>query len=227
MSPSTKTIVYDWNGTLFDDTAIACRCFSIVVEDLGYPPISLDAFRQHFEVPFDRLYRGLGLSETDIEKIGNALTGKSHDYYEPLADKAPLREGVSDFLAYAKTNGFRQIILSNHMVDPINRQLNRLKITPFITEVLANASREKQFLDGSKSERLQHYLANNGLEPLQTIIVGDSPEETHIAHSLGLISVAVTGGYVTEPRLRAAQPDYLIHSFSDMPALLNNKRFTA
>ena len=97
------------------------------------------------------------------------------------------------------------------MLEPIDRQINRLKVAPFITKILANASRERQFHDGSKGERLRHYLANNGLEPRQTIIVGDSPEETYIARSLGLISVAITGGFVSE----------------QLPAILHERGFTA
>ena len=69
-------------------------------------------------------------------------------------------------------------------------------------------------------------MIENGFVPQQTIIVGDSPEETRIARSLGLISVAITGGFVSEQRLCAAQPDFLIHSFSEMPAILRDRGFT-
>jgi phosphoglycolate phosphatase len=225
MTSPPKTIVYDWNGTLFDDAPIACRCNSLIVESLGYPAISLDAYQHHFDMPIDRLYRGLGLAEADVEKIGNSLGTSFHDSYEPLADKAPLREGAGRLLAYAHTHGVRQIILSNHLIDPIRRQLNRLEISSFISDVLANATKERQFRDGPKSERLRHYMLSNGLEPQHTIIVGDSPEETHIARELALISIAVMDGFVAEQRLRNAQPDFLIRSLSEIPALLQQLGF--
>ena len=225
MAEPAKTIVFDWNGTLFDDAPIACRCNSLVSESLGYPPIAMDAFRQYWSMPIENLYRGLGVSEADIQTINASLLHLFHDNYEPLADKTPLREGAADFLGRAHAADLRQIILSNHIIGPIDRQLNRLGVASFIAAILANPSREHQFRGELKSERLHNYMRQNNLAPEWTVIVGDSPEETHIARSLGLISVAMTGGFVSEQRLSEARPDHLVHSFSELMIVLREQGF--
>ena len=57
------------------------------------------------------------------------------------------------------------------------------------------------------------------------MIVGDSIEEIHIAHEQDLISVAITGGCVSEERLRAGNPDYLIHSLHELKPILQERGF--
>lgn len=229
MNNNIQTIVYDWNGTLFDDASIVCTCISHVIEQMGYPAVSFGAFQQHFDMPIERLHRGLGVSDKDIQRLTlnrmgvcleNDRVVNFHDLYEPLADKAPLREHAFSLLDKAHSRCVTQVILSNHLVDPIQRQLYRTDTAQFIETILANPSREKQFQEGPKSERLRRYMAENDIRPEVTLIIGDSPEETVIARSLGLTSVALTGGFVSEERLRAAKPDYLFHSLADVIPLL-------
>ena len=66
-----------------------------------------------------------------------------HDTYEPLADKTPLRQGAQDLLAHCHAAGIAQQILSNHLVEEIKKQLRRLNIAPFISDVMAIADREE------------------------------------------------------------------------------------
>nr|WP_229191582.1 hypothetical protein [Bradyrhizobium brasilense] len=42
------------------------------------------------------------------------------------------------------------------------------------------------------------------------------PVETNIARNLGLISISITGGFVSESRSRAAKPDHVIHNYHEL-----------
>lgn len=75
----------------------------------------------------------------------------------------------------------------------------------------------------SKGERLHLYMRAYNLNPSSTFIIGDMPVETDIARELGLISVAITGGFVSETRLRAAQPDYLIEDHHKLLPILQER----
>ncbi len=119
-------------------------------------------------------------------------------------------------------------ILSNHIVDPIRTQLRRLEIEHFFAEVLAYADRATQFKDMTKGERLRRYrVAQRHRGPQDTMIVGDTVEEIQIAREQGLISVAITGGCASEERLRAENPDYLIHSLHGLKPILQERGFVS
>jgi phosphoglycolate phosphatase-like HAD superfamily hydrolase len=60
-----------------------------------------------------------------------------------------------------------------------------------------------------------------GLCPAETVYVGDSPEDLQMARSADVrAAIAILGPFPTERRLRAAKPDLLLESISELPAAL-------
>ena len=226
MSASAKFIVWDWNGTLFDDAHAVLATTNQLLENLGRAPVSVADFHAHYAIPLESFYRNLGI--TDAEMPAMVSKGSAfHDYYEPRAAKVGLREGAKDLLAMTHGHNIQTLILSNHIVDAIRVQLSRFEIEHLFHEVLAYANRDVQFLDMTKGERLRRYMATHGHNPQNGIIIGDSPEEIEIARELGLVGVAITGGCVSEQRLAATKPDHLIHSLPELKPVLQDRGFVA
>jgi len=221
----TKNIVFDWNGTLLEDTDAIHACLNIILERVGHKTIDIETYRDHYDVPFERFYKNFGLTDYEIEALELHKNNFFHDHYEPRAAVAELREGAAAILNHAHHNHVQSLILSNHLVEPIRTQLRRHAIEDMFTDVLAYADRATQFRDMTKGERLRQFMVRHELKPDQTIIVGDSIEEINIAHEQGLIGVAITGGCVSEQRLQAAKPDYLIHSLYDLQPILVERGF--
>ena len=46
-----KYILWDWNGTLLDDTQAALDTLNIMLRRRGAKPIALEFFRDHFAFP--------------------------------------------------------------------------------------------------------------------------------------------------------------------------------
>ena len=216
MKNNINTLVFDWNGTLLEDTWAIHYCANLILKRYGRPTIDIDTFRDLCDVPFERMYLNFGFSESDVEKLTGGNNTIFHDNYEPLADQSALREGAEDALKCARTLGMQIIILSNHLVGSIKRQLHRLKIDSLIDDVLAYPNREVQFIDMTKCERLQRFMAEKKIKPERVAIIGDTSEEIKIARSLHLCSIAITGGVVSEPRLHAAEPDRVVHSLNEL-----------
>jgi phosphoglycolate phosphatase len=227
MTVNGKHIVFDWNGTLLDDIHALHECTNVLLESLGHKRVPLDDFRANYFIPFDQFYRKLGFDDAQVEKLMDLENSVFHDNYEPLAHKIGLRKGAEEILRHTRANGVRNYILSNHIVDPIRAQLRRLDIEQHFTEVLAYADRATQFRDMTKGERLRRYRQEHNIAPEHTIIIGDTAEEIHIAHEQGLTSVAITGGCATEERLRAENPDHLIHSLPELRPILEERGFVS
>ncbi|WOH80158.1 HAD hydrolase-like protein [Bradyrhizobium sp. BEA-2-5] len=213
-------LVFDWNGTLLDDSYALLQTTNAILTHFGHATIDMNTFREHCDVPLSLLYRRLGMSEdevTALDRDGNALF---HDIYEPLADNSDLREGARRVLELAHQEAASSIIVSNHIVDPLRSQLRRLGIDDYINDVLAFENRTTQYKSMSKGERLRLYMQKNNLKPASTFIIGDMPVETDIARNLGLVSISITGGFVSESRLRAASPDYTINNHHELLPIL-------
>jgi phosphoglycolate phosphatase-like HAD superfamily hydrolase len=63
-------------------------------------------------------------------------------------------------------------------------------------------------------------LRQMSLDPAACVYVGDSPEDLEMARRAGVRPIAVLGPFPTEARLRAAKPDLLLASITDLPEAL-------
>lgn len=217
-------LVFDWNGTLLDDADALLQTTNAILDRFGHPAIDMNTFREHCDVPLSLLYPSLGMSQDQIATVDRDSSAVFHDAYERLAGTARLREGARRVLELARQEGASSIIVSNHIVDPLRSQLRRLEIDHYIDDVLAFESRATQYKSMSKGERLRLYMQKNNQHPVSTFIIGDMPVETNIARDLGLISISITGGFVSEARLRAAGPDYTINDLHELVPILQKHR---
>ncbi|MGY8684052.1 HAD family hydrolase [Bradyrhizobium sp. UFLA05-153] len=218
-------LVFDWNGTLLDDADALLQTTNAILKRFGRATIDMNTFRDHCDVPLSIFYRNLGMSESEVAATDRDGSAIFHDAYEPLASNVNLREGARTMLEIAREQAASSIIVSNHIVDPLRSQLQRLGINDYFDEVLAFESRATQYKSMSKGERLRLYMQENDLKPPATFIIGDMPVEANIARDLGLISIAITGGFVSESRLRAAEPDYIVHNHHELLPILQGHGF--
>ena len=54
-------ILWDWNGTLLDDTQAALETLNIMLRRRGAKPIALRFFRDHFAFPCRPFYDTIGM----------------------------------------------------------------------------------------------------------------------------------------------------------------------
>ena len=209
---------------MLDDAEIIRQTVNSIIAKFNKVPLDMAEFQELCEFPFSVLYKNLGLTIDEIEfaqEQGNAFF---HDFYEPRASASSLRNGLDQILTLAKQHSVRALILSNHLQEPIQFTLKRFGIENYIFDVLAYSSRTTQYKHVTKGEKLGRYMKSNGIRPDSVIIVGDTPEECHISQHLRLTSVAITGGVVSESRLRHAKPDYVIHSHFELADIMSRHR---
>jgi len=226
MNASAKFGVWDWNGTLQDDLPVSIVGTNILLDKLGKPHIDAERYRTCFEVPIDRFYRNLGFSEQEIAFSLNEAQDTYFDTYEKLIVNVDFRPGGRAVLDFSVKAGLLNLILSNHITNVIEKDLQRLKKRDVFHEILAWPDREAQF-HAPKSSLLDTFMRDHGLRPQNGIIVGDTPEEIKVARELKLISVALSGGYSSLASLQSMQPDYVISSLNDVKHILRERGFAS
>jgi phosphoglycolate phosphatase len=216
-----RLIVFDWNGTILSDTVASWKAANICLEFYGQPAITLQRYRETFHFPVIHFYT---LNGCDVDLV---LARKAEanilfqNAYETLAKNCRTRRSAREILEWLQVQNIDCIILSNYITERIKTHLKRLKIEKYFQYVSAHDDDGSTILQHTtKAQRLSDYMVKRGYKPEDTIIIGDSAEEPDIARHLGLTSIGITDGYITEKRLIKAKPGHIIRHLGEIKALV-------
>lgn len=217
-----KLVVFDWNGTLLADTVVTWRAANACLEFYGAPPISLSRFRETFDFPILHFYKRNGCCVDDVlERLNQANTVFGEGYQNGVK-KLRLRKGARDLLNHLTEQNIDCTILSNARVQSIQPRLEQFKIEHYFKHICGQPCPTGASIvhKTSKRERLEKFLEERDYKPEHTVIIGDSAEEPEIARHLGLTSIGITDGYISQKRLRAARPNHIISTLSAIKSLV-------
>ncbi|MDD3370457.1 MAG: HAD family hydrolase [Alphaproteobacteria bacterium] len=218
-------LFWDWNCTLLNDAETILACVNYSLSQWRTVPVTMDQFREIQSTSLPELYRLAGVPDEFLDDAVRLERDIFHDRYETLADAVPLRAGAAELLRSLKASDAANVIVSNHIADQIARLLKAHNIDGYFDDLLAFPSRNLQFREKTKSQRLRDYINDNAVDPHRAVIVGDTTEEIEVARQFGFDSIAITGGLASVDRLRAAGPDHLVHSLDEIASILKSKGF--
>lgn len=212
-----KLVAFDWNGTLLSDTQTAIKACNILAPEYGVQKISLKQFQDTFTIPVSDFWHIWAKKKIDLLEQSE----KYHQVYEQQALKSRTRSGAKNLLKWLLTKNITRMIFSNHITPDISRQLIRLNIFEYFDEILArDAGDHSHVHKKSKDQKLFDYVQKNKYRPQEVITVGDTEEEIEIGKKYGYKTVAITGGYNSESRLKKHKPDFLIHNLSELKPII-------
>lgn len=219
-----KLAIFDWNGTLIADTKPAWVASNACLEFYGRPPITLEQQRETFDFPIIHYYKRNGCDIDRVLATKDEANEIFQNAYDRLAAGARTRRGTRDLLDWLTGHNVTCIILSNYLVPKIEHHLARLGIAHYFQFISANTCNGTSILNStSKKERLSEYMLRRGYHPANAFIIGDSMEEPDIGRNLGITSIGITGGCISEKRLRRGKPDYVVHALPEVIPILCTK----
>ena len=203
-------VVFDWDGTLYDSTALIVQSIQAACRDLGA------------QVPDDRraaFVIGLGLRAA----MEHAAPGLEPERYPLLAerykhhyrcrqDALTLFPGVLDML--------QALRLRNHWLAVATG-----KSRSGLDDALASAELKGVF-DGTRTadetqskphpQMLHELMQEFGAEPERTLMIGDTTHDLELAANAGTPSVAVSYGAHDHAAFGAHGPLYTAHSVAEL-----------
>ena len=195
---SRPYILWDWNGTLLDDTQAALDTLNIMLARRGVKPIALDFFRDHFAFPCRPFYDMIGMHVEDDE--WDALAKEYHDLYAEQP-KALNREAISA-LERVRQAGAKQSIISALRQDLLDEVTARMGVAPYMECIYGVDN-----LDGaSKLDRaleLMNRIAPQVGEQPDVVLIGDALHDKEVADALKVRCVLCGQGSHAAWRLRA------------------------
>ncbi len=203
-------IAFDWDGTLFDSTALITRCIQEAVRDVGGT------------VPSDRdaaYVIGLGLMQAlahaapdvPVERYPELGARYRHHYIARKHDIS-LFGGVLAMLADLKSR--------QHWVTVATGK-NRLGLDDVLQAVelvgMFDASRTADETAGKPHPRmLQELMREFGVAPERTLMIGDTTHDLQMALNAGCHSVGVSYGAHEPDAFHALKPRFVAHTVREL-----------
>lgn len=210
-----RLAVFDWNGTILADMQAVVEGMNQELKVIDHRPITVREYQEIYDTPTVNMWDKLGVSRKKFEANRMEMAKIFHAYYEPRVARARTRSGARKTLAALQKAGVTSIVLSNHTMEGIYFQVERLRLSDYFKDILANEGPGMNHYQG-KQERLAEYMRTYRHLPEKTIIIGDTVEEVRIGRNLGLKTACVSGGYNSLARLRHANPDILVNHLPDI-----------
>lgn len=190
----TRHVVWDWNGTLFDDLPLIVRAANASLVALGGEPISMERYRTTFRRPIREFYAellGRPLDDTAWEVVDEVF----HDTYDTLAEHADLAVDARAALDRVSEAGVVQSLLSMWHHERLLLQLDRLGITTHFVRVDGRRGEgggsKLPFLEAHLEELLAHHAE---LAPTDVLVIGDTLDDAGAAAHVGTRCVLYAGG---------------------------------
>jgi len=207
-------IAFDWDGTLFDSTAIITRCIQAAVRDVG-GTVPTDQAASH--VIGMGLMQALAHAAPDVPKDKYPELGARYrHHYMARQDEISLFGGVLLMLADLKQRSHHLAVATGKSRAGLDAALRDVCM-----QGVFDASRTADETAGKPHPRMLHELAQEfGLEPARVLMVGDTTHDLQMALNAGCASVGVGYGAHGTEGFAVLQPLYVARSVAELHAWL-------
>ncbi len=203
-SGTTRThLVWDWNGTLLDDTRAVIQATNAAFAEVELAPITLEQYREMYTIPIPRFYeRFLGRLPTEAE--WERMDGIFHRYYAEQRVGCGLTAGVEELLHQWQRAGRSQSLLSMYGHEQLVPVVRGYGIEPRFVRVEGRTGPS----GGSKALHMERHfeaLAGvGGIAPENSVVIGDALDDAVAAAHVGARAVLYTGGSHSRSSLEGA-----------------------
>ncbi len=213
MTGVIRNIIFDWSGTLVDDLPSVLAATNCVFVENGVEELTLDKFRAEFCLPFKGFYDRF-LPHVPMEKLESSF----HHHFSRMQEKVIALPHARDFLLFCRKHQIRTFVLSTVSSNYFARQAAACGFDQYI---------DRPYLGvWDKRAKIMELLAENQLEPAQTIFIGDMQHDIETAKHGGVGSCAVLTGYNRLEQLRASEPDVIVEHLGELREMLERNQFS-
>lgn len=199
-------IAFDWDGTLFDSTAIIARSIQAAVKDVGgtVPSDSLASY-----VIGMGLMQALAHAAPDVPKERYPLLGERYRFhYEQHQHDISLFDGVLPMLAALKQRDHWLTVATGKSRRGLDEVLGAVELNG-----LFDGSRTADETAGKPSPKmLTELMREFGVAPERTLMIGDTTHDLQMALNAGCASVGVSYGAHEPSAFAALGPLYVAHT---------------
>jgi len=206
-----KLVLFDCDGTLVDSGKLIHEVMARTFEHHGYERPHYDITKSIIGLTLDTaIARIMGVEEID-DHI-RAMTQHYKDLYSPVRTEPgfeePLYDGVAEMIEALVA---RDDVVIGAVTGKSRRGLDLIRHGHGFETVFTVSRTADDCPSKPHPAMVLECCTETGIDPLDTIVIGDSVYDIMMAKSAGATAIGVSWGYGETAALRAAGADIVVH----------------
>lgn len=210
MSRTYDLIAFDWDGTLYDSTAVIARCIQLAVADVGG---TVPTKAQASYVIGMGLMQALTHAAPDVPPdLYPRLGERYRHHYMAHQNDLSLFDGVLPMLQALKARHHWLAVATGKSRRGLDEVLRTVEL-----HGVFDGSRTADETAGKPSPvMLNELMREFGVEPGRTLMIGDTTHDLQMAVNAGCASVGVSYGAHEPDAFHALGPRFVAHSVAEL-----------
>lgn len=184
-----RHLIWDWNGTLFDDLALSISVMNELLSERNLPLLDCDRYHTHFGFPVIRYYERIGFdfSRESFEVAGAEFIRRYDEQkwaYHIFSDILPT-------LKRAHEMDITCSVLSASPHDELEKLIRHYGLAPYMSHV---AGLDNIYAH-SKVEKGLHHIQELRIPPESILMIGDTTHDHEVAEAMGTRTLLVARGH--------------------------------
>ena len=211
----TNHIIWDFNGTLVNDTWLFVDIMNEFLDMRDLEPIDINKYRELFDFPIEGYYEKLGFDFTkdSFDSLGKQFISK---YLERMFEPE-LYNGALSMLMDLNSKGITQTILSASENGILNKLVEYYGISSYCDYIVGMDN----FYARGKIDMAKDLIKKEGYNVDSMIVIGDTLHDYNVAQSIGSGCVLLAHGHFTRDRLSDSNA-VVLDSLSELGIYINS-----
>lgn len=194
-----KHIIWDWNGTLLNDTWLCVKVLNDLHRKQGLAEIDEAIYRENFSFPVIEFYNWLGFdtSEEKFKQLSHEfISGYEAEWLKTCKLHA---ETVSTLIDIDKS-GITQSVLSAAKQEALEIGINHFDIA---NHFIGLVGIDNIYADGKVSQG-KSWIKQLPFKPTEVVLIGDTLHDLEVANAIGCDAILISHGHNSRKRLVAS-----------------------
>ena len=205
-------IVFDWDGTVADSTAVIAASIQAACRDLALPVPSDEAARYVIGMGLEAALRH-AVPEAPPEQYP-ALVERYRHHYLSQDETIPLFQGARETIAGLHGAGYRLAVATGKSRNGLDRSLRTSGMGGYFHAIRT----ADQTLSKPHPAMLLEIMQELAVSSERTLMVGDTTHDLQMARNAGVDAVGVAHGAHPAEKLLALEPLTLLDDFAGLRA---------
>lgn len=190
-----KHVIWDWNGTLFNDVELCSDIMNNLLRSRGLKTVTVEEYKNVFTFPVKKYYEILGhdVSDANWEIISHEFINE----YETRKHESDLYPQAEQVIKLINEMRISQSVLSAYSQHTLEELIEHFNLTNYFIRLIGL----NNIYAASKIENGIKWMKELGHNKGDVLLIGDTVHDFEVADEIGADSLLITEGHQAKKSL--------------------------